>query len=125
MKSQCVMCGQPISQGIVCAKCDKPRHSESGKTAIPPGMSTSPSLPTPASNAPKSPGGSKPPLSQAAPLPAPDPFPKAPILQFPIESTSPAVTSICEVLTAANVPAVLLTPERAVRFVTDEARQLL
>ncbi|HVR38805.1 MAG TPA: HAMP domain-containing sensor histidine kinase [Thermoanaerobaculia bacterium] len=62
--------------------------------------------------------------SVAATAPALDPFPKAPILPFPVESASPAITSIVDLLVAAGVPSVLLGPDRTVKFVADEAKKI-
>jgi signal transduction histidine kinase len=53
-----------------------------------------------------------------------DPFPKAPVVPFPIESASPAFTSVANVLIAGGVAAIVLGPDRAVKFFTDEARKL-
>lgn len=97
MKAQCVMCGRDIEHGIVCDKCDRPRRARSGAQAE---------------------------VAVSEPL-VEDPFPKAPIVPFPLESTSAALTSIYEILTAAEVPAILLGGDRRVRFVADEARVLL
>lgn len=56
---------------------------------------------------------------------AEDPFPKAPVVPFPVETTSVAATSVCEVLMAAKVPGVLLGADRLPKFCTPEARILL
>lgn len=53
-----------------------------------------------------------------------DPFPKAPILPFPVESASPAITSVVNLLVASGVPAVIVGPDRSVKFVSDEAKKL-
>ncbi|MGZ8796342.1 MAG: sensor histidine kinase [Thermoanaerobaculia bacterium] len=53
-----------------------------------------------------------------------DPFPKAPILPFPVESASPAVTSIVSLLVASGVASILLGPDKSVKFVSDEAKTL-
>ena len=53
-----------------------------------------------------------------------DPFPKAPIVQFPVESASPAITSVVNLLVASGVASILLGPDRSVKFVSDEARRL-
>ena len=126
MASKCFMCGAAISEGILCEKCDKPRRAkpktESGKTPLPP----------PAEERP-SPGASRHPLpasrgegaqSQAATVPAEDPFPKAPVLPFPVESASPAITSVANVLIAGGVASIVLGPDRAVKFVTSQAKRL-
>ncbi len=60
----------------------------------------------------------------AAPAALPEEFPKAPILQFPIESASPALTSLANVLIAAGSAAILLGPDRGVKFMTEEAKKL-
>jgi signal transduction histidine kinase len=56
--------------------------------------------------------------------PEPEPFPKAPLLPFPVESASPAITSIANVLMAAGAPAIVLSADRNVKFVTEEAKRL-
>jgi signal transduction histidine kinase len=56
--------------------------------------------------------------------PEPDPFPKAPVLPFPVESASPAITSVVNLLVAAGVPSILLGPDRSVKFVSDEAKRI-
>ncbi len=94
------MCGKPTSGAILCPNCDRPRKSGSSRTAA---------------------SGSK--NSQAAP--ALDPFPEAPVVQFPVESTSPAITTIREILTAARVPSLLLGTDGKVRFISSDARTLL
>src|SRR4028119_629914 len=43
-----------------------------------------------------------------APALAPDPFPKAPILPFPVESATPAITSVVNLLVASGVASVLV-----------------
>jgi signal transduction histidine kinase len=53
-----------------------------------------------------------------------DPFPKAPILPFPVESASPAITSVVHLLVTAGVPSILVGPDRSVKFVSDEARRI-
>jgi len=60
----------------------------------------------------------------AAPAPAVDPFPKAPVVPFPVESASPSITSIVNVLVAAGVASMLVGPDRSVKFVSDEAKRL-
>ena len=59
-----------------------------------------------------------------APAPELEPFPKAPLLPFPVESASPAITSIANVLMAAGAPAIVLSADRSVKFVTEEAKRL-
>jgi hypothetical protein len=53
-----------------------------------------------------------------------DPFPKAPVVQFPFESASPAITSVVTLLVASGAPSILLGQDRSVKFVSDEARKL-
>jgi len=102
MTRKCFMCGREISSGIVCEKCDKPRKKTSaGDVAIP-----------------------------ADPFPttqdahALDPFPFAPVVPFPVENASPAITSVVDILVASGVPAILLGPDKSVKFVTEEAKTL-
>ncbi|HVT44463.1 MAG TPA: HAMP domain-containing sensor histidine kinase [Thermoanaerobaculia bacterium] len=52
-------------------------------------------------------------------------FPKAPLVHFPVESTSLAITSVCDVLAASDIAAILVAADRMVKFVTEEARRLL
>jgi len=54
----------------------------------------------------------------------PEEFPKAPVLHFPVESASPAITSVATVLIAGGVAAIVVAPDRSVKFVTDEAKKL-
>jgi signal transduction histidine kinase len=115
------MCGREVTEGILCEKCDTPRKPKRAAAT------TSPALP--AISAPPPPA---PPVetrrsgSQAAAQPEPeiDPFPKAPILPFPVESASPAITSVVNLLVAAGVPSILLGPDRSVKFVSDEAKRV-
>jgi hypothetical protein len=57
--------------------------------------------------------------------PSAEPFPKAPIVPFPVESTSIAPTSICDVLTAAKLPSLLVGSDRSVKYCSGEAHVLL
>src|SRR5204863_279121 len=59
-----------------------------------------------------------------APAIAPDAFPKAPVVPFPVESASLAITSVANVLIAAGVASIVLGPDRAVKFVTSQAKRL-
>ena len=131
MAKKCFMCGREVTEGILCEKCDKPR-----KKSTPPGVMTS-SGAAPASAAEMNPAGEAPAAppreasgaparSTAATAPAiePDPFPKAPIINFPVESASPAITSVVNLLVASGVASVLIGPDRSVKFVSDEARRL-
>ncbi|MBK5260829.1 MAG: HAMP domain-containing histidine kinase [Thermoanaerobaculia bacterium] len=106
MARKCFMCGGDIADGaILCSKCDKPRKP---KAAAPnaPAISSASIAPTQA--------GSH----------ALDPFPKAPVLPFPVESATPAVTSVVSLLVAAGVASVLLGPDKSVKFVSDAAKSL-
>lgn len=130
MASKCFMCGAAITRGILCEKCDKPRKpkQETAKSSVEP----APPEPIQASPPPKPAadgGGSRRsagPATAAATLPAPEPepFPKAPLLPFRVESASPAITSVANVIMAAGAPAIVLGADRAVKFVTDEAKKL-
>lgn len=147
MASKCFMCGREISAGILCDKCDRPRksRSESPKTVAIPNFNPEPPKPEPKSQ-PRPQQQAQPhaqpkPQPQAQPKPAPppaapaaapaaaieplvDPFPKAPIVPFPVESASPSITSIVNVLVAAGVASVLIGADRSVKFVSDEAKRL-
>jgi hypothetical protein len=59
-----------------------------------------------------------------APAVDPDPFPKAPILPFPVEAATPAITSIVSLLMVAGVPSILVAPDRSVKYVSDDAKKL-
>ncbi len=95
MALKCFMCGAAISRGILCEKCDKPRKKSGEQPPVaseqraasseqaPPPAPARPATHTPAP---------MPPIATAATAPAalPEEFPKAPVLQFPVESASPA-----------------------------------
>src|SRR5258706_557899 len=53
-----------------------------------------------------------------------DPFPKAPVVPFPVEAATPAITSIVSLLMVAGVPSILVAPDRSVKFVSDDAKRL-
>lgn len=128
MARKCFMCGREVTEGILCEKCDKPRKPKRSDAAT-----TAPAIPAASGAAGSQPAedtgglrsrrsGSGP---QAAVEHAPaDPFPKAPILPFPVESASPAITSVVNLLVAAGVPSILLGPDRSVKFVSDEAKRI-
>src|SRR5260221_9567397 len=137
MATKCFMCGAAITRGILCEKCDKPRAkgkpANKPVAAEPPPaapaqeassfdveeesnapLSSSASLANNAPLASNAPMASSTPLagSSNAPLTeatarALDPFPKAPILPFPLESATPAITSVANVLIAAGVAGVV------------------
>ena len=139
MASKCFMCGAAITRGILCERCDKPRKP---KQAAPEVVPSPPPAETPRASAPVSvkpkaqPQQPPPPRETSAPrnsgqaavatamAPEPEPFPKAPLLPFPVESASPAITSIANVLMAAGAPAIVLSADRSVKFVTEEAKRL-
>ncbi len=104
MAQKCFMCGAAITQGILCEKCDKPRKKSGEQRRQP------------------SAGGEG--RAATAPAMLPEEFPKAPVLQFPVESASPAITSVANVLIAGGVAGIVVAPDRAVKFVTDEAKKL-
>jgi hypothetical protein len=123
------MCGSSIQQGILCEKCDKPRKGKSIAVKVD-------DRPAPAP-APQPPPAAAPPVPRPTPKSSPsatpaaatavaleDAFPKAPLLPFPVESASPALTSVVSLLIAAAVPSVLLASDRSVKFVSDDATKL-
>ncbi len=122
--NECVMCGTQIAQGILCEKCDKPRPKKSAPanraTPVAPEPQAPAPAPPPAASRPSAPA-----QASASAQSAIDPFPKAPIVPFPVESTSLAATSICDVLTAAKVPSLLIGPDRSVKYCSAEAHRLL
>ncbi len=142
------MCGREVTEGILCAKCDTPRRKSSTPASAPqpepvaaaaPAASKSGSQPSASANATANAtsssssrrGDSSRDSGRQATAEAPqhehesDPFPKAPILPFPVESASPAITSVVNLLIAAGVASVLVGPDRHVKFVSDEARKIL
>jgi signal transduction histidine kinase len=124
MARKCFMCGCEITGGgILCEKCDKPR-----KKSAPAINATSAAAPPPhvPSDPAPAPASSSQPVSMEATATAPqlDPFPKAPVVPFPMDSVSPAVTSVVNLLVAAGVASILVGPDRSVKFVSDEARKL-
>src|SRR5438067_3388520 len=134
MASKCFMCGAAISEGILCEKCDKPRRTkpktESGKTPLPPMAAAPPEparpmpqppLPAARGEGPRSGGEGR---TATAPAVAEDPFPKAPLLPFPVESASRAIPSVANVLIAAGAASIVLGPDRNVKFVTSQAKRL-
>jgi hypothetical protein len=154
MASKCFMCGREVSSGILCEKCDKPRKPKVNAAAAAPPATPQPPVESapkritephataaPAPSDPPRPvaepartesAGGRRPSSPGMPavnlatasVPQRDPFPKAPILPFPVESASPAITSIVNLLVTAGVASVLLGPDRTVKFVSDEAKRL-
>ena len=132
------MCGREVTEGILCEKCDKPRKKSQAPVAAPQVSAPKVTPPPPAQvSAPPAPAPPAPQPSVAsrasesgrhatatAPQVEADPFPKAPILPFPVESASPAITSVVNLLVASGVPAVIVGPDRSVKFVSDHAKRL-
>jgi len=138
MARKCFMCGGEVSEGILCGKCDKPRKKPSGATQQAAGTKASPAPEPPAQAATPAPQS---PAQAAAPAPSPsrgesgrhaviaaakieDPFPKAPVVQFPVESASPAITSVVNLLVATGGASMIIGPDRSVKFVSDDAKKL-
>jgi signal transduction histidine kinase len=118
MPKKCFMCGHEVTEGILCAKCDKPRKKST------PDLAAS-ATPPEAGGAPQaSRGDSGRQAAATAPKLEEDPFPKAPVLHFPVESATPAITSVVNLLVAAGVASVMIGPDRSVKFVSDEAKRL-
>ena len=129
MARKCFMCGGEVSQGIICERCDKPRKKSSPAQPV---VEARPPAPEP------------PPAPAPAPQTAPqtqsrgdsgrhggvaaaqleDPFPKAPVVPFPVESASPAITSVVNLLVATGGASILIGPDRSVKFVSDDAKKL-
>ncbi|HSP32785.1 MAG TPA: HAMP domain-containing sensor histidine kinase, partial [Thermoanaerobaculia bacterium] len=53
-----------------------------------------------------------------------DPFPKARVVPFPVESATPAITSIVNLLVASGVASVLVGPDKSIKFVSVEAKKV-
>jgi hypothetical protein len=130
MKSECLMCGREIAEGFLCDKCDKPRKQ---KTDALPKAPPAPAAPSPVKPVVSGKAAEPPAPAPSASSPsgaivsgslAADPFPKAPVVPFPIESASPALTSICEILAASGMPAVILGPDKSVKWTSDAGRKL-
>src|SRR5205814_8875378 len=130
MAAKCFMCGSAIAQGILCEKCDKPRGKKpSSEIKIEqPKQKAAPTPAPPPPPQPSTPPPSAPPArnTQAtAPAVEIDPFPKAPVVTFPIESASLAITSIVNLLVATGAPSILVGADRSVKYVPDDAKKLL
>ena len=125
MARKCFMCGGEVSEGILCGKCDKPRR-KSGATA--PVVETAAAAPEPvappAVTSSSSSRGESGRHAAAAAAQVEDPFPKAPVVPFPVESASPAITSVVNLLVAAGGASILIGPDRSVKFVSDDAKKL-
>jgi hypothetical protein len=132
MARKCFMCGREVTEGILCEKCDKPRKKSgempaAGTSAISPAPTArAADAPRAAEGAPRAgDGGGAPQRTEAATATRlEDPFPKAPILPFPVESASLAITSVVNLLVASGAASVFLGPDRSVKFVSDEAKKL-
>lgn len=133
MARKCFMCGGEVAEGILCAKCDKPRKKSGGtvpiaeqkaeaKSVLPEMTAAAPPM-RPSVSTSASDSGRHAKVAVAAEL-VEDPFPKAPIVPFPMESASPAITSIVHLLVASGGASVLLGPDRSVKFVSDDAKKL-
>lgn len=120
MARKCFMCGGEIAEGILCTKCDKPRK-KSG--AMPPVAESKPAPEVSAAPPRPAESGRHANVATAAKV-AEDPFPKAPIVPFPVESASPAITSVVHLLVASGGASVLIGPDRSVKFVSDDAKKL-
>lgn len=118
-QSSCLMCGAEISDGFLCEKCDKPKKASAAKA-----KAASPPPSQPASSASSAPVTGSQRAEAAMAEPVFEPFPKAPIVPFPVESTSLAITSVCDVIAAADVAAVVVGADRSIRYVSEEARKL-
>ena len=126
MARKCFMCGNEIAGGILCEKCDKPRKKSGAQAPVASSQPPVASPPT-ANRQPFDSAQGRPPTRSGAVealAPERDPFPKAPVLPFPVESASPAVTSVVHLLVAAGGASVLIGPDRSVKFVSDEAKKL-
>lgn len=130
MARKCFMCGGEVTEGILCGKCDKPRKKsgpaqQMAETKPPALVENEPStVPPPIQTAPAPSRGDSGRHSVVATAHAEDPFPKAPIVPFPVESASPAITSVVNLLVAAGGASVLVGPDRSVKFVSDDAKKL-
>jgi signal transduction histidine kinase len=122
------MCGKDVAEGILCEKCDKPRSKKSSGAVAASAPETQPETQpeqpaAEAAAAPRSPSSSRP-ISGPHTALAVDPFPKAPVVPFPVESATPAITSVVHILVAAGVASILIGPDRNVKFVSDEAKRV-
>ncbi len=122
MARKCFMCGREIATGILCEKCDRPRKPKAESAAQAGIPDRRPAAET--AGAPQATAAA--PQAAAAPEEKlqTDPFPKAPIVPFPVEAATPAITSVVDLLVAAGVPSVLVGPDKNVKFVSDEAKKL-
>ncbi len=130
MARKCFMCGREVVDGILCDKCDKPRKKSSPNVNAEPAAPAAAVSPSASSVMPaathtrRGDSGRQAAAEAAAAAHQEDPFPKAPVVPFPVESASPAITSVVNLLVASGVPSVLLGPDRTVKYVSDDARRL-
>ncbi|HEY2324157.1 MAG TPA: HAMP domain-containing sensor histidine kinase [Thermoanaerobaculia bacterium] len=111
--AKCFMCGAAISQGILCGNCDKPRKTKAAKP-VEAAPAEKKAAPAPQERV----------HTATVPIVEIDPFPKAPVVPFPLEAATPAVTSIVSLMMVAGVPSILVAPDRSVKYVSDEAKKL-
>ena len=103
MGAKCLLCGAAVEQGFLCSTCDRPR-----------GNSTFSSVARSASAV----------AAAAAAAAVIEEFPKAPVVPFPVQASSPAVTSLANILMAAGAAAIIIGADRSIKFVTEETRTL-
>lgn len=118
--AKCFMCGAAISQGILCGKCDKPRKTKAPEPAKAAKVTTKAAAPPPPERVERHERVE----TATAPSVEMDPFPKAPVVPFPVEAATPAITSIVSLMMVAGVPSILVAPDRSVKYVSDEAKKL-
>jgi signal transduction histidine kinase len=119
------MCGREISAGILCEKCDSPKKTKSdARPAVKAEAKEEAKAQPVSAPPPMAPPEPPAPVLETSQALALDPFPKAQVVPFRAESVTPAITSVVDLITASGVPAILLGPDRNVKFVTDEAVRL-
>ncbi|HET8774932.1 MAG TPA: HAMP domain-containing sensor histidine kinase, partial [Thermoanaerobaculia bacterium] len=113
---------------IICGKCDKPRKKSGATQQVAETKPPAPEPPPPVQaqqQAPPPPArGDSGRQAVVAAARLEDPFPKAPIVPFPVESASPAITSVVNLLIATGGASILVGPDRSVKFVSDDAKKL-
>lgn len=95
MASDCILCGATISQGILCANCDRPRRPKASAEQVSVHGSTSAASPATAASA------------------------------FTLDPVSPAIATISNVLVAAGAAAVILDSERSIKLVTQQFKAII
>lgn len=131
---------QPATEAAPAAEPASPPPAPPQKTApappAPPQRATRPAASTPAAAQKARPVAPAPPPAEPkktepmvarrqATAPVMDPFPEAPVVPFPVESASLAITSVVNLLVASGTASILVGPDRSVKFVSDEAGRLL